>query len=128
MRIYLAIPYSDTDPKVREQRFETANRITAWLYKKGFDVYSPITHSHPVAKYLPDDYHTGCLNFWINIDRPFMDWADQLLIVDIEGIMDSPGVKEEYNYMVKKQGKTWAFVREHPSEGIYLTVLGSDLF
>ena len=128
MKMYLAIPYSHPDKKVREQRFELANRITAWLYEQGItEVFSPISHSHPIAKYLPEKYHTDSFDFWMGVDKPFMDWADKLLIVDIEGVMDSPGVRYEYKRMVQRQGKPWMFVRERNGE-FYLTSIDGDLF
>src|SRR3954470_8339054 len=41
--IYLACPYTDGDPRLREQRFEAATDAAAFLIRQGYIVYSPIT-------------------------------------------------------------------------------------
>jgi len=47
--IYLACPYSHPDSNVREYRFKMANRAAAKLMRDGHIVYSPISHTHPIA-------------------------------------------------------------------------------
>ena len=47
--IYLACPYSHPDNNVREHRFKMANRAAAKLMGEGHIIYSPISHTHPIA-------------------------------------------------------------------------------
>ncbi len=48
-KIYLATPYTDFDPAVRAARFFAVNKVAAHLMKKGFLVFSPISHTHPIV-------------------------------------------------------------------------------
>ena len=62
-RIYLASPYSHPDKGVMTSRFEGAALATAYLMDaEGAVVYSPIVHSHIVAKHL--DNHLDHV-FWL---------------------------------------------------------------
>lgn len=47
--IYLASPYSHPDIDVRVWRFEQVAYAAAHLMGEGHLVFSPITHSHPIA-------------------------------------------------------------------------------
>lgn len=47
--IYLASPYNHPDEKVRIERFKEIVKISARLMKRGWIVYSPIVHNHPIA-------------------------------------------------------------------------------
>jgi hypothetical protein len=52
--IYLAGPYSDSDPAVRAQWYEAA---AAAMLRVGQAVFSPIVHSHLLVAYgLPTDW------------------------------------------------------------------------
>ena len=54
--IYLASPYSDPDPWVKENRFLAVCTKAAKMMSEGAYVFSPIAHTHPIAKYgLPGD-------------------------------------------------------------------------
>lgn len=81
MKIYLAIPYSG----IEEKSFYIANKLSAILMKKGYIVFSPISHSHPIAiqESLP-----GTWEFWEKFDKSFIEWADRVYVVEIgkEGI------------------------------------------
>jgi hypothetical protein len=77
-RIYLAIPYTFNPAK----SFDIANKVTADLMSKGHVVFSPISHSHPVADYLPDALRTDS-NWWMTQDIPLVDWADEVHAVVI---------------------------------------------
>lgn len=93
--MYLAIPYSHPDPRVRELRFEIANFITAKLMCEGMIVFSPISHSHPmVAHGLPSGWE-----YWKSQDTAFMNACKTLSIVDIKGWKESKGVSDELSYM-----------------------------
>lgn len=89
MKIYLAIPYSNID---HELSFETANREAAELMKQGHIVFSPISHSHMIAKNhdLPGNW-----DFWRRIDVEFINWCECMGVVCLDGWKESRGVQEE---------------------------------
>ena len=64
--IYLACPYSHPDRTVRLARFDAANRAAGALMREGYHVFSPISHTHPIAEAceLPLDF-----SFWEQYDR-----------------------------------------------------------
>lgn len=91
-KIYIAIPYSSVD---KEASFRIANKVASEQYKLGNIVYSPISHSHPIAiqEGLP-----GGFEFWEKIDFEFIRWADYVLVVKMEGWKESTGVRKEIEY------------------------------
>jgi len=86
MRIYLAVPYSHKDPAVREERFNRVNSEAANLFTKGHMVFSPISHTHPIA--LAGDL-PGNWEFWEAYDRTMIEWCDQVWVLAIEGWNES---------------------------------------
>ena len=88
---YLAIPYTDPDPQVMRHRFELANRTAAELMKRGLLIYSPISHSHPIAQYgLPLDWE-----YWQHYDKEILSICDELIVIMADGWEKSKGVAEE---------------------------------
>lgn len=105
-KIYLACPYSHPDPTIREYRFRVVNRVAGRLMKQGHLVFSPISHTHPicVAQDLPYNY-----DFWKDYDETFMDWAEEFMIVIMEGHLESDGINRERKYM-NEQGKPVSYI------------------
>jgi len=91
-KIFLACPYSDDDPLIREKRCHIASRVAGHFIKLGFIVYSPISHSHPIALVtkLPID-----ASYWERHNRSMIEWADHILVCNIKGWTLSKGVKAE---------------------------------
>lgn len=92
-RIYLASPYTSTDARLREARYWAACSAAALVMEKGDLVFSPIAHSHPLAKFheLPVDFdfwQSWCLSFLRN-------WATHFTILDIPGWDESKGIAAE---------------------------------
>ena len=97
---YLACPYSSTDPKLVEWR-SIATKATAWLLmNEGWNVFSPITHSHPLHK-LGDC--RGDWKFWEKIDREFLGVSQRMIVLLLEGWKASVGVQAEID-IAKEQG------------------------
>lgn len=99
IKIYLAVPYSGME----ESSYEQANEATAKLLKLGFNVISPITHSHPMKQYdMPGNWE-----FWREIDFEWIDWCDILLVLipkeGKERVEDSVGVQAEINYFTERK-------------------------
>lgn len=90
--IYLATPYS-RHPAGLECAHKQACKAVAALLKKGTAAFSPIAHSHPVAEHGgldPLDH-----DVWLPFDRPIMEAADELWIVQMPGWDDSYGIEQE---------------------------------
>ena len=94
MFLYLAAPYTSPEPGVRRDRVWAATRIAAFLMTKGHTVFSPITHGHAVAEYLPpalaEDHE-----FWMRQCRPMLEVSDALIILPLEGWPKSAGINQE---------------------------------
>lgn len=90
--IYLACPYSHPSHSVRHARFLAANRAAAVLIKEGHTVFSPISHSHPIADTGIIDTHWGG---WYAQDNEFVRLSSAVYVLMIDGWDKSPGVKAE---------------------------------
>lgn len=89
--IYLASPYSHSDPAVREQRFRDVCRVTAQLLRDGMLVFSPIVHCHPLVEFnLPTDW-----SFWEVYDLTMLKLCDGLVVLMLKGWTESKGVQRE---------------------------------
>ena len=89
--IYLASPYSDPDPAVQEERFQTACRHAAKMMRAGIHVFSPIAHSHPIARYgLPGDW-----SFWKDYNCEFLKMCTALDVLMMPRWNESTGVAAE---------------------------------
>jgi hypothetical protein len=59
--------------------------------RRGLYVYSPISHSHPIAQYgLPLDW-----DYWQGFDRIMLGHCNKLVIVMADGWGESKGIKAE---------------------------------
>lgn len=93
LRVYLAAPYSHQNAAIQLSRVEQINIAAMTLVEAGFAVFSPISHSHPIASTRPstkDDH-----KMWLEQDDEFMSWADALVILTLPGYEESEGVKYE---------------------------------
>lgn len=90
--LYLACPYSDPDPEVRRLRFELANHSAAHLIQRGYHVFSPISHSHPIA--IVGDLPLG-FDYWEAYDRRMLAACDRLVVLRSFGWEESQGVRLE---------------------------------
>lgn len=90
--IYLACPYNHPDPDVRRARFDAVTRVAADFMSRGIAVFSPITHSHPIAEVgdLPRGW-----DFWADYDRRMIEICDRLVVLKLDGWRHSAGVAAE---------------------------------
>jgi hypothetical protein len=89
--IYLASPYSDPDPVVRERRFDAACRAVATLLRQGKTVFAPVVYTHPIARLgLPLDWA-----FWQPHDLEFLTRCRELVVLKLDGWQQSVGVQAE---------------------------------
>ena len=98
MKIYLACPYSHKNGTIRHQRFIEANDIAAQLMKQGHHVFSPISHTHPIA--IQCDLPLG-FDFWEEYDTCFIGWCDEVFVLRLNGWAESKGVKAEIKIATK---------------------------
>lgn len=92
--VYLSTPYSHPDEKIRRRRFETVNRAAFDLMRRGYTVFSPISHSHVIAGSVGERMDH---EFWMAQDLPYLTegWADALVLITAGGWRESTGVAEE---------------------------------
>jgi hypothetical protein len=90
--IYLASPYTDTSADVRQQRFEAACAAAAKLMAGGRIVYSPIAHTHPIARL--HDLPVGWA-YWKILDRAMLSRCTELMVLRLPGWRASEGVTAE---------------------------------
>lgn len=98
--VYIASPYSDNDPQVREQRYEAACRWTAYLIEQGHRAISPIAASHHVAPYLVDTTTLTDYARWTAINHTLLDACEKMIVLCLPGWADSRGVRDEINYAI----------------------------
>jgi site-specific DNA-methyltransferase (adenine-specific) len=105
-KIYLAGPYSHPEEALRLKRFEQLNGIAADIMSKGDFVYSPISHTHPIAAAgkLPLGWE-----FWEKYDTTFIEWADEVHVAMLDGWELSKGVQAEIS-IAKALNKTIRYI------------------
>ena len=93
--VYLASPYSDPDPAVREARFRAAQQACAEMMREDIVVFSPIAHSHPIAERfdLPTDYP-----FWQAQCEGQVAACSAVVVLLLDGWGTSRGVNAEMNH------------------------------
>lgn len=93
--LYLAAPYTHQSPVVREWREESTTSTAAIIMRlTGQAVYSPLTHGHRIAPYLPNELVLDH-EFWMQQCLPLLRMADELLVLPLEGWRESAGVRKE---------------------------------
>ena len=90
--VYLASPYSDGDAKVRQDRADVVSKVAGLLLHKGYIVFSPISHSHPIALVckMPTDW-----KFWETFCKAYLSVAHKLFVLTVPGWEQSVGVRKE---------------------------------
>lgn len=98
--IYLAIPYT-WNP---ERSFEIANKVAAKLMADGHVVFSPISHSHPIAGQMRTSAKTD-YDLWMKQDLPILSKCSKMVLVFIgemgyKLIAESRGCQSEINFAI----------------------------
>jgi uncharacterized protein DUF1937 len=92
MLTYLACPYSHPEASVRLERFEAVNRAAAKLMAEGEHIFSPISHTHPIA--LAGALPLGW-EFWEAYDRAILRCCARVYVLQLDGWTESAGVRGE---------------------------------
>lgn len=90
---YLATPYTN-HPDHLDAAHAVACKNAALLLDAGIDVYSPIAHTHPIARYVTKA-HAKDHEFWQKVDRPMMEAAQGLIFVKVISWEQSAGMFKE---------------------------------
>ncbi len=112
MKIYLAVPYSHPNAKVREYRFNCVNEVALGLISQGHLVFSPISQTHPM------EVSTGTVHgfdFWRDYNFGWIDICDVVYVLKLEGWGRSIGVGAE---------RLYAATRNPPKPIVYLEYKG----
>ena len=98
--LYVAAPYTHPDSAVREHRFQAVCRASALLMQSNIVVFSPLSHSVPIAQHggLDELDHT----FWMSMVMPLLERSDELLVLGLDGWERSEGVREELFFALGK--------------------------
>ena len=77
-------------------RNRKVTKVAAKILQAGYNVFSPITHSHYIAKIgkLPALDH----EFWLNLDKWYVDRCDEVFVYDQYGWENSIGVNREMDW------------------------------
>jgi len=102
MKIYLAIPYTGNE----NRSFRVANLVAGMLMQQGHIIYSPVSHTHPIAVEcdLPKDWE-----YWKQYGEAFIGFCDELYIVKLTGWELSKGVNAEIE-IAKSTGKPIRYI------------------
>lgn len=90
--IYLATPYSHDDPKVKQERIDAVNKAAAHMMQQGLFVYSPISHTDPIANdnELPTDWQ-----YWGDYCETMLKVCSKMVVLMQEDWEKSEGVNAE---------------------------------
>lgn len=96
---YLAAPYTHADPAVLEARYVAANRACAALMRDG-PVFSPISHSHPVADYMDPELRLDHA-FWQEQDTAILSHCSRVVVLKLNGWERSRGIAAELAFATR---------------------------
>ncbi len=101
--VYVALPYTDKDKKVIEERVLRFCEIDSQLNLQGVLTVSPILKHllFDKNKELPTDW-----NFWKNLSYRLLSSCDVLLVLKFDGWEKSTGVQAEIEFAKQKQIET----------------------
>ena len=92
---YLACPYMHENPVIVAARVDLATQKAAELMMEGYNVYSPLTHSDPIAPFIPEK-HQWDYDFWLSRDLQIIRrCVDELHVLCLDGWEESKGVGME---------------------------------
>ena len=92
-------PFSSPDEQIRNARFEAANKYAAGLMSEGHIVFSPLSHSVPISKYLgnPNDS-----DFYVRQDLYWLMHCNEAHVLMLDGWEQSKGIKRELDEAIQR--------------------------
>lgn len=104
---YLATPYSEFKGGI-DAAFEAAGELAGHLLRAGINVFSPITHSHPIATFGGIDHLD--YSIWLPFDEYMMAKCDGLIVAEMEGWTESKGIAHEIRYFERAAKPIWHLI------------------
>ena len=99
--IFLASPYTHSDPLVRYQRYVDAKKFTVQRMSDHEDnIFSPIVYTHPL--HLLGVGTTGH-EFWKNFNRTMLVASTEMWILTLDGWEQSMGIRYELTICLQHQ-------------------------
>lgn len=97
--IYLASPYSSPHQCVIDQRVREVQDATARLIERGWRVFSPVVHSHPLADLVsfPAVNEPGAISPWMEQDLTVLRKADEFWVLQLTDWRSSGGIQIEHS-------------------------------
>ena len=98
---YFAHPYVCRDKggniisEGEEANFNICNARSAELLDKGYNIYSPISHTHPIYRASPNMLARQEHELWYQLDNEFIDCTKWAGIILAPGWENSSGCKAE---------------------------------
>lgn len=89
--IYIAAPYNHKDQSVRADRFNEVNRYCGKLINKGYIIFSPISHSHPIY----EEFNCKLKIDWLQYDSYFLRFCSEMHVLKLDNWKKSVGIKFE---------------------------------
>jgi len=108
--IYLASPYTALredgthDDVLMQERYMAVLDCYESLLSAGMKVYCPIVATHPadcLHRNLKGRRFTSA--FWMEVEKPFLQYASQLLVLKLPGWEKSEGVTEEIKIAIGRK-------------------------
>jgi hypothetical protein len=81
-------------------RYKRVTKVAAHWLTQGYNIFSPITHSHPIGRMVPDRLNTHSM--WLGLDFAWIDCCDELWVLMQDGWRQSYGVSKEIEYALEK--------------------------
>ena len=91
---YLAVPYTHKEHHMMVARHLIVNIVAAQLMAQGLYIYSPISHTHPIAEASCGKLPRGW-DFWQGYDRAILTNCEKLIVLRLPGWDTSTGVQAE---------------------------------
>ena len=117
-KVYLATPYGWGNNKgliakiVHWWRNRKVTKVAAYWIGKGYNVFSPITLTHPISKFVTLEHAE-----WLACDFQWIDACDELWVLCQPGWQKSDGVRQEVVY-----------ARDNDKEVVFLKRTGRNAY
>ena len=92
--VYLASPYTPTGAETIADRVEAARKFAAQLMLEGYNVFSPVAHSHHIADHMDEALRLDH-EFWMKQSLAFVGCCNKLIVLRLPGWERSRGIAAE---------------------------------
>ena len=100
--IYVSSPYTSADAATVEYRVTAVEMFTGELLRRGVTAFSPIAHSHRIAKSANPPLPTAW-EWWRKHDQEYILSSGALVVLMLPGWQESKGVADEIELAQRSQ-------------------------